>query len=347
MRVYEGGFNVMKEAALYRRRDGLVDCFLCSHRCSGIREGGKGLCGVRQNIGGVFYSLVYGKVVAANVDPVEKKPFYNYLPGSMAYSIATVGCNFRCRNCQNADISQAPRTRNYIEGVEMKPEEVVCEAESLGCSSIAYTYTEPTIFFEYAYDISKIAKTKDVHNLFVTNGYMSPEMLDMYHPLLDAANVDLKSFRDEFYREVCGARLDPVLDSLRRMKKLGVWVEVTTLVIPEMNDSAEELRDIACFIRDELGRETPWHISRFHPDYELMDVPPTSPEIIHEARRIGLDEGLFYVYSGNLPGDAGENTYCPNCGMMLIRRVGFTVLENKLKESKCPECSEKIHGVFS
>jgi pyruvate formate lyase activating enzyme len=336
----------MKEARLYSKNDGLVSCFLCSHRCSNIRDGGRGVCGVRQNLKGTLYSLVYGKVIAAHVDPIEKKPFYNYKPGSSAYSIATVGCNFRCKNCQNSDISQAPKEGRGITGTEMEPGTIVDLAKKSGCESIAYTYTEPTIFFEYAYDVSEIARKQKLSNLYVTNGYMTPEMLDAYYPLLDAANVDLKSFSDATYKDLCGARLQPILDSMKKMKKQGVWVEVTTLLIPGINDSKQELMDTAAFIKKELGPETPWHISRFHPDYKLMDTPSTSPKAIKEARDIGLEAGLRYVYAGNLPGDEGENTYCYNCGELLIKRDGFNVVENKITKSKCPTCSAKIDGKY-
>ena len=338
--------SIMKEAMLYTKRNVLVSCFLCSHRCSNIREGGKGICGVRQNVKGSLYSLVYGKVIAAHVDPIEKKPFFNYKPGSTAYSIATVGCNFRCKNCQNSDISQAPKEGGGITGTDLEPEAVVDLAKKSGCESVAYTYTEPTIFFEYAYDVSKIARKQGLSNLFVTNGYMTPEMLDAYHPLLDAANVDLKSFRDETYKDLCGARLQPVLDSMKKMKKQGVWVEITTLLIPGINDSKEEIKDTAEYIKNELGSETPWHISRFHPDYKLMDTPATSPKAIKEARDIGIAAGLRYVYAGNLPGDDGENTYCYNCKERLIERSGFTIVKNKVNKSKCPACGAKIDGKF-
>lgn len=334
----------MKEAMLYRKEaSGKVCCFLCSHRCS-IKENSRGICGVRENRNGRLFSLVYGKVVAAHVDPIEKKPFYNYLPGSTAYSIATVGCNFRCRNCQNSDISQAPREGRGIIGTDVEPETVVDLARKNGCRSIAYTYTEPTIFFEYAYDVSKIARKEGLSNLFVSNGYMTGEMLDMYHPLLDAANIDLKSFRDETYKNLCGASLQPVLESLKRMKDLGIWVEITTLLIPGINDSKEEIGDIAEFISKELGKQTPWHISRFHPDYKLMDIPPTAPKAVREARDIGIAAGLEYVYAGNLPGDSGENTYCPKCGQVLVQRNAYNIIENKIDKGFCPKCGTKIAG---
>lgn len=336
----------MKEAVLYsKEKENQVKCGLCSHRCL-ISDGRRGICGVRENRGGSLYSLVYGKVIAAHVDPIEKKPFFNYLPGTASFSIATAGCNFRCLFCQNADISQGASRYKEMLGEETRPKDVVSGAEKTGCVSIAYTYTEPTVFFEFAYDVSVLAKEKGIANLYVTNGFMTPEMLDTYGSLLDAANVDLKSFSDKFYREICGARLEPVLDSLKHMKKMGVWVEVTTLVVPTLNDSLDELKQIASFIKLELGAETPWHISRFHPDYKLRNLPTTPIEVIHKAREIGLDCGLRYVYAGNVPGDVGENTYCYNCGGLLIKRYGFYVEENRVKESRCPDCGVKIDGRF-
>lgn len=333
----------MKEAMFYDKLNGDVKCSLCSHRCT-ISDGKRGICGVRENRDGILYSLVYGKAIAAHVDPVEKKPFFHFRPGSLSYSIATVGCNFRCKHCQNWDISQAPREGGIL-GEDLEPERIVELAKQSNCESIAYTYTEPTIFFEYAYDTSKLAKKQGIDNLFVTNGFMSEESLKEIKPYLDAANVDLKGFTEKFYRETCGARLEPVLDSLKRMKKLGIWVEVTTLIIPSLNDSLDELRQIAEFIKNELGEETPWHISRFYPQYKLNHLPQTDIEIIHNAREIGLDVGLRYVYAGNLPGDAGENTYCFNCDELLVKRYAFSILENKIVDSKCPVCGAKIAGI--
>jgi pyruvate formate lyase activating enzyme len=336
----------MKEAMLYEKKENeKVRCSLCSHRCI-ISDGKRGVCGVRENRKGTLYSLVYGKIIAAHVDPIEKKPFFNFLPGSASFSIATAGCNFRCLFCQNADISQGAAKYKEMPGEPSTPSEVVRLAKTKKCVSIAYTYNEPTVCFEFAYDTSVLARKEGIANLYVTNGFMTEEMLRAYGGFLDAANVDLKSFSDKFYREVCGARLEPVLSSLRLMKKLGVWVEVTTLVVPKLNDSPEELRQIAEFIKTELGTETPWHISRFHPDFRMTDRPPTPVETIHAARDIGLDVGLRYVYAGNVPGDVGENTYCHSCNELLIRRYGFSVEENKIKDGKCQHCSAKIDGRF-
>lgn len=335
----------MKEALLYQRLNGNLKCTLCAHRCN-IADGKRGICGVRENHNGILYTLVYRKLISANIDPIEKKPFFHFLPGSTSYSIATVGCNFRCKFCQNADISQASKLGGEIFGQDVPPDEIVNSAKNYGCGSIAYTYTEPTIFFEYAFDTAKIAKKYGIYNLYVTNGYMTEEMLNTSKGFIDAANVDLKAFTDKFYTEVCGARLQPVLDSLKLMKKLGIWVEITTLVIPTKNDSMDELRQMAEFIKNELGPETPWHLSRFHPEYLMRDLPVTPEETLNKGRQIGLDTGLRYVYIGNVPGEQGENTYCYNCGELLIKRHLFDILENKIENSKCPNCGVKIDGVW-
>ncbi|MGC9357741.1 MAG: AmmeMemoRadiSam system radical SAM enzyme, partial [Anaerolineae bacterium] len=284
------------------------------------------------------------RLIAQHVDPVEKKPLYHFYPGTLAYSIATPGCNFRCRWCQNWEISQMPREFDFVGGREATPEEVVRAAERSNCRSIAYTYTEPTIFFEYAYDVAILARERGMANVYVTNGYMTEEMLDAFHPYLDAANVDLKAFRDETYREYVGARLQPVLDALRKMKALGIWVEVTTLIVPGVNDDEGELRELARFVAKELGRGTPWHISRFHPTYKMTDAPPTPRSTLLRAQEIGMEEDLRYVYIGNLPEET--NTYCHDCGELLIRRSGFRVIENHIVEGRqCPNCRMPVAGV--
>jgi pyruvate formate lyase activating enzyme len=288
---------------------------------------------------------VYGKAVARSVDPIEKKPLFHFLPGSTTYSVATVGCNFRCGNCQNYDISQLPSVRGTIVGEEVMPEEIVLAAKLSNCKSIAYTYSEPTIFFEYALDTAKLASKEGIKNVFVTNGYITPEALQEIAPYLDAANIDLKSFSDEFYRNNCGARLQPVLDSIKLHKKLGIWTEITTLIIPTLNDSETELRKIATFIK-EVGEDIPWHITQFHPTYKLIDQPITPVTTLRKARQIGIEAGLRYVYEGNVPGENGENTYCHKCQKMLIYRRGYQILENKIKNSKCPYCGAKIDGVY-
>ncbi len=336
---------MVRDAFLYEKEAGrLVRCALCAHRCR-IEDGARGICGVRENRAGILCSLVYGRVIAENVDPIEKKPLFHFLPGSRSFSIATVGCNFSCAFCQNHDISQLPRDENRIAGRERTPVQIAEAARQSGCGSISYTYTEPTIYFEFAWDTAGIAREKGLKNIFITNGYMTAEALELLGPRLDAANVDLKSFRDDFYKKQCGARLQPVLDSLKKMKELGVWVEVTTLLIPGLNDAEEELRDLAGFIFS-LGAETPWHISRFHPRYRMTGTTATPAASIHRAAEIGKSAGLMYVYSGNLPGDAGENTFCARCGHLLVGRHGFAIERLDLEGSACPRCGAPLHGVF-
>jgi len=336
----------MHEAKVYEKLDeGKVRCHLCAHRCT-IADGKRGICQVRENRGGVLYTLIYGLSISQAIDPVEKKPLFHFFPGSTAFSFATVGCNFRCSFCQNWQISQMVHDEGRIVGHETSPDHLASAARHYGCKSIAYTYTEPTIFFEYAYDTAVIADKWNIKSIYVTNGYMTEEMLDAFGPYLHAANVDLKAFNNEFYRKTCGARLQPVLDAIKAMKKRGIWVEITTLVVPGLNDSEEELCDLAEFIAQEVGVDTPWHVSRFHPDYKMRDAHATPLSTLHRARDIGLQAGLRYIYEGNVPGAEGENTYCYNCHNLLVRRYGFGVLENLiLAESKCPYCEAIIDGV--
>jgi pyruvate formate lyase activating enzyme len=324
--------------------DYMVQCNLCSHHCI-ICKGKRGICGVRENSGGTLYSLVYGKLVSSHVDPVEKKPLFHFLPGSSVYSIATVGCNFQCKNCQNWEISQSPKPQNPIMGKERSPREIVEAAKQSRCESIAYTYTEPTIFMEYALDIAKLAIKSALNNIFVTNGYMTGKALKQMAPYLHAANIDLKSLSDEFYQDICGARLEPILESIKLHKKLGIWTEVTTLIIPKVNDSEENLTQIAEFLSD-LGEEIPWHISRFYPDYKLIDLPSTPLETLRKAKEIGEEAGLRYVYQGNVPGE-GENTYCYSCGKLLIERDGYKIRAKQVIDSCCPRCGAKIDGIWA
>ncbi len=334
------------EAYLYEPlSENRVRCHLCQHRCV-ISEGQRGICAVRENRGGTLEALVFGKVIARHVDPIEKKPLFHFLPGSLSYSIATVGCNFKCRFCQNADIAQLPADRwGLIVGDEVTPQEIVADACRQRCASIAFTYTEPTVFFELAYETARLARGEGIRSVFVSNGYMTAEAVEMIAPYLDAANVDLKAFSDETYRHYCGARLAPVKETLREMKSRGIFLEVTTLIVPGMNDDPDELRRLASFIAADLGPETPWHISRFHPTFRLTDRPPTPLESLLEARRIGLDAGLRYVYTGNVPGEEGEGTYCYQCGELLVDRIGFFIRRNRIENGRCPACGATVDGV--
>ncbi|MCP4021804.1 MAG: AmmeMemoRadiSam system radical SAM enzyme, partial [Desulfobacteraceae bacterium] len=302
-----------------------VKCGICSHFCI-IEEGKRGLCCVRENQGGKLYSLVYSKLIATSIDPIEKKPVFHLKPGSYSYSIATVGCNFKCVFCQNANIAQMPGDhQGLIQGKEMTPAKIVDQAVKTGCASISYTYTEPTVYFELAFETAKLAKAEGLLNIFVTNGFMSAKALEMVAPYLDAANVDLKSFSDKFYQKYCKARLEPVKENLKAMKALGILKEITTLVIPSLNDDIDEIRAMASFIHNELGSETPWHISRFHPSYKLDKIGPTPVQTLEKIYQAGKDAGLKYVYTGNAPGLASENTYCHACDTVLIKRHGYDI----------------------
>ena len=336
----------MKKAMLYEGLDNKkVHCFLCNQHCR-IPDSKFGFCGVRQNRDGVLYTHAYGEVISANIDPIEKKPLYHFLPGTLSFSIATAGCNFRCGFCQNWQISQISQKEvPDLPGYQLSPEDIVNAAKESRCQSISYTYTEPTIFFEYAYETAKVAKKRGLFNVFVTNGYMTSEALETIRPYLDAFNVDLKSFREDFYKKACHGHLDPVLNSIRLMKKLKIWVEITTLVLPNENDDEKELADIARFIYD-IDANIPWHISRFHPDYQFNDSRATPLDTLRKAFSIGRKQGLRFIYVGNAPVGSRE-TICPHCQETLIRRHGFLIEENRLKDSRCPSCGEAIAGVFN
>ncbi len=326
-------------------KDHAAQCHLCSHRCI-IKDGRRGICSVRENQGGRLKTLVYDKIIASHIDPIEKKPLYHFHPGTLAYSIGTVGCNLKCRFCQNADIAHMPADyAGRIVGSSFAPEDIVDGAIKGNCKSIAYTYNEPTVFLELAMAAAKLAHENNIKNVFVSNGYMTPEALEMVSPFLDAANVDLKAFSDDFYKKMCKARLVPVLETLKKMKKLDIFVEVTTLLIPGLNDDPKELRDLAAFIANDLGADTPWHVSRFHPTYKLTDRSSTPVESLRMAREVGINAGLKYVYTGNVSGEKSENTFCYGCGTQLIDRRGFHVAENRIIENKCPDCGALIHGV--
>ena len=321
-----------------------VNCRLCSFRCK-IKPGKRGHCLVRENRDGELYSLNYSAVCSVNLDPIEKKPLFHFYPGSRALSYAAPGCNFRCEFCQNWQISQEARLYKRINGREYSPRQLVQAALDNKCASIAHTYTEPTVYFELAYDTARLAHEKGLTNVFVSNGYMTTEAIDLIGPHLDGINVDLKSFSNEFYRQRAKARLEPVLNTLRYFaKQTDIWLEVTTLVIPGANDSEEELKQLAGFIAEELGVEVPWHVSRFHPDFEAMDSPATPLETVARAREIGIAAGLRYVYCGNIPSDKSESTFCHSCGAELIGREYCNITENNLRDGKCSDCGTAVAG---
>ncbi|MEW5758890.1 MAG: AmmeMemoRadiSam system radical SAM enzyme [Candidatus Omnitrophota bacterium] len=333
-----------KEAMLYEKLDNkFVHCFLCNHNCK-IADSKFGICGVRQNIAGTLYTLVYNEVITANIDPIEKKPLYHFLPGSQSYSIATIGCNFRCGFCQNWQISQMSKRQNQeFSSMRMSPETVVEQARLDNCASISYTYTEPTIFFEYAYDSAILAKKHGLKNIFVTNGFMTKKAIDTIKPYLDAANVDIKSFNENFYKNICKASLLPVLDSVKYMKQCGIWVEITTLVVPGENDSDEELNNLADFIAS-VDKDMPWHISRFHPDYKFTNYNSTPPETLRRARDIGKSKGLRFIYLGNIL--KGNDTSCYNCNRLLVKRDLYNIKELNLQNGSCSYCGVKIKGIW-
>lgn len=337
----EGGDVERHQAMLYTKADSqAVDCFLCNHRCH-IAEGKRGFCRVRQNREGTLYSLVYGRLVAQNMDPIEKKPLYHFQPGTRSYSIATPGCNFRCGFCQNWRISQVDAAPAFASLGYTAPQDVVQAAVGARARSIAYTYTEPTIFMEFALDCARLAHDHGLSNVFVTNGYQTPEAVKAMTGLIDGANVDLKAFTDEFYRKQCSSSLQPVLNTIRNMHKAGIHVEVTTLVVPGRNDSEEQLRGIAEFLAD-VSPDVPWHISRFHPDYKETGIEPTPLQTMEKAGQLGRDAGLHYVFLGNVLTEQGQNTHCPGCGKLLVRRSGFARPTVNIEEPKCPDCGRDV-----
>jgi len=332
----------MVEAKFYKKLDGLtVACELCHQACL-IKNNSAGTCRARINVNGKLFSLVYGYPAALNVDPIEKKPLFHFQPGSLSYSLGTLGCNFKCANCQNWSLSQALKTEQKTTNLT-EPEKIVSEALANECSSISYTYNEPTIFTEYALEIMKLAHEKNLKNVWVSNGYMSNQCLEKIIPYLDAINVDLKSYNEGSYLNNCGAKLQPVLKNLKTLKKSGVHLEIATLIIPGLSDDCEMLKSLTEFLAEELGTDTPWHVSKFFPaiSWKLKKIPPTSEEIIFEACDIGKNAGLKYVYAGNLPGDERENTYCPACGEPAIRRFGYEI-ERFDHRGRCAYCDKNL-----
>ena len=332
-----------KEAYHYVPQGREVHCGLCPRRCI-LDPGERGVCRDRINIRGRLYSLVYGNPCAVNLDPIEKKPFFHFLPGSSAFSIATAGCNLRCMYCQNWEISQfSPEETN---NADMMPELVVANAKISGAASIAYTYSEPTAFYEYMYDTSVLAKEQSLRNVVVSAGYINREPLKQLCSVVDAIKIDLKGFNKDFYRKVCGGELDPVLESIKTIADSGVWLELVNLIVPTLNDDPDEIRELCRWVRDNLGPDVPLHFSRFHPDYKLKQLPPTPPESLLAARRTAFEEGLHYVYVGNLPGTDAESTYCPNDNVLCVERSGYEIIKNNLVDGKCPICGNRIPGVW-
>jgi len=337
---------VTKEAMFYEKLpDERIKCVLCPRECViGSRE--RGWCGVRENHKGTYYTLVYGNPCAVYVDPIEKKPFYHFLPATTAFSISTAGCNFNCKYCQNWEISQ--RRPEQTDNVYLPPGDVVRYARRNGCRSIAYTYAEPTVFYEYMYDTAVVGRQRGVRNVVVSAGYINQKPLEQLCEVVDAIKIDLKAFRDKFYKEICSGQLQPVLNSIKTIKRKGVWLEIVDLVVPTLNDTVEEFHDLASWVMDELGPDVPLHFSRFYPMYQLKSLPPTPMGTLEKAREEAMKVGLRYVYLGNIsPTHKANNTYCPNCNRLLIQRMGFFVARNNVVEGKCKYCGWEIPGVWS
>ncbi len=324
----------------YKKEKNKLVCLLCSYYCK-LASNQTGICGVNKNTGDKIECLVYGHISAINIDPIEKKPLYHFLPKSKSLSLGTVGCNFKCSFCQNHGISQEKRIDR---SVYKSPEDIVQIALRYNCESISYTYNEPTIFYPYAKDIALEAKKYNIKNVYVSNGFESKEVIDDMVGIIDAVNIDLKCFSPKYYKNNLGGNLNQVLNNLKHFKKNGIWVEITTLLIPTKNDSIEELTKIASFIKEELDIYTPWHISAFHPDFKDLDLPRTSLESLQMAKNIGNKIGLKYVYIGNVP--FYNNTLCPNCNTILISRDRFNLLSNIISNNRCPKCNYKIQGVY-
>ncbi|MBA7700776.1 GTP 3',8-cyclase [subsurface metagenome] len=336
--------STLKEALFYEKLyDNEVECRLCPRRCL-LKEGERGDCQVRENIGGVLYSLVYGKPCSLSVEPIEKAPLFHFMPGHTRLCLATVGCNLRCKYCQNWQISQ--KTVEEVEHIIMSPEQVVETALHYNVDSICFTFSEPVVFYEYLYDIAVLAREKGLKTSIVSNGYINPEPLKKLLKVLDAVKIDLKAFTEEFYEEVSLGELAPVLDSLRIIKQEGVWLEVLNLVVPTLNDDPEEIRAMCAWIREELGDDVPLHFSRFFPQYRLTSLPSTPVETLEKAYAAAKEAGLKYVYIGNVPGHKYNSTFCPSCGETLIARIQFSVSQNQVTQGRCPFCGEPIPGFW-
>jgi pyruvate formate lyase activating enzyme len=328
------------EAREYEKlEDKFVHCSVCAHRCR-IKDGGHGICGVRLNRGGVLYAATYGKISAEAVDPIEKKPLFHYLPGTLSYSLGSVGCNFQCEHCQNWHISRATLEDGLLRS--LSPEEGVARARGTGCKSIAWTYNEPIIWHEYPRDMGTLARAAGLGTVYVTNGYITEEALGDIAPMLEAFRVDLKAFSEDFYRKVCRAKLQPVLDASVKARELGMHIETVTLVIPGLNDSMEEMEGLIRWVVENLGPSTPMHFSRFHPDYRMRDREPTPVATLERICRRAKELGIRFPYLGNVPGHPFENTYCPKCGALLVERAGYHTAFRQLKGDRCGECGERI-----
>ena len=334
-----------REASWYKKlEEGRVECELCPQACK-VADMERGMCGVRENRGGTYYTLVHSLACAVHVDPIEKKPLFHVLPGEKAFSFSTAGCNVECKFCQNWELSQF--RPEQVQAYDLPPKDLVAAARTNGARLTAATYGEPVVFWEYVRDVAVAANAAGIKPTVVSNGFIQERALREVLPLLSAIKVDLKSFRDEFYREQVRGQIEPVLKSLQVIKEIGVWLEIVVLLVPTLNDSSAEVSDLCSWVKSKLGPDVPIHFTRFHPTYRLTDLPPTPVTSLERAWKIGRDAGLNYVYLGNVPGHPGENTVCPGCGEILIRRVGFRIIKNRLENGSCPDCQRSIPGVWS
>jgi len=337
-----GGF--VREAMYYKKlEEGRVECEICPRACK-IAPKERGYCGVRENMDGTYMTLVYGRACSANVDPIEKKPLFHFLPGARALSIATAGCNMECKFCQNWEISQF--RPEQIRSTNLPPEQLVRDAKTHGIESIAFTYSEPVIFYEYMLETAKLAKKKGVKTVMISNGYIKEAPMSELCEYLSAVKIDLKAFTEEFYVDMCSGRLQPVLDTLRLLKKKGMWFEIVVLTIPTLNDSEEEIRQMCTWVHDELGPDIPIHFSRFHPIYKIKNLPPTPISTLTQARKIAMSAGLNYAYAGNVPGHVGESTYCPECKKIVVRRIGYRIADVAIENGACKHCKNPIPGIW-
>ncbi len=334
----------LEEVKYYKKLGDLrIECEICPKKCQ-IADRERGYCGNKENRGGTYYTLVHSQPCSLHNDPIEKKPLFHYLPGTNALSLATAGCNFECRFCQNWRIAQY--RPEQVDSYFLPPEKVVELAKDRGSPTVAYTYSEPVVFYGYMYDIAKLARKEGVGGAMISNGFINEEPLKDLCQHLTAVKVDLKAFTEDFYKNYCSGELKPVLDTLVTLKKIGIWHEIVVLLIPTLNDGEEEIKAMSKWIMDNLGPDVPIHFTRFHPTYKIKNLPPTPKQSLERARNATMEAGLHYVYIGNLWGHDGENTYCPGCKRIVIRRVGFNVLANELKDGRCPQCGIKIPGVW-
>lgn len=333
------------EAKHYKKLDyQRVQCLLCPRQCR-VDDVERGYCATRENKGGRYYTLVYGKPCALHLDPIEKKPLFHFLPGTMAYSLSTAGCCMECKFCQNWDISQM--RPEQVENIDLPPAGVVSQAKRCGARSIAFTYGEPVVFYEYTYDTSVLARQRGIHPVVITSAYILEKPLRELCRQVSAVKVDLKSFSEDYYRTICSAKLGPVLEALVVLKSEKVWLEIVYLVVPTLNDRLDEIKRMAIWVKKNLGPDVPLHFTRFHPMYKLKNLPPTPVPTLERCRNTALEQGLHYVYIGNVPGHPGENTYCPHCKRVLLRRVGYLIQENHLKAGQCGFCGQKIPGKWT